>query len=216
MNVSGILTSLDALGLDVPASVARARTAVRLLSEADIPPIQLLTPAQLAHTVLAQTAAEGAVPDVIALARAARQRTDSVLAHLAVEQAVELAERRLEQAIKAATAQIITGSVRPMFDASMEEARALPATVPVNAESAVSAGDGESGQAYRHLVQLAGRMTRLSRLHVELIRDDLITDQALVFADTKAAARVDKTVERAGPSQPTSRLLWLASPGGQA
>jgi hypothetical protein len=59
-------------------------------------------------------------------------------------------------------------------------------------------------------------MTRLSRLHVELIRDDLITDQALVFADTKAAARVDKTVERAGPSQPTSRLLWLASPGGHA
>ena len=59
--VGAVFADCKALGIDLPASVARADSYFDLLSAVDIIPTQEATAAQLGHIVLGKTASDGAV-----------------------------------------------------------------------------------------------------------------------------------------------------------
>jgi hypothetical protein len=219
MNWTAVLTGLDALGLDVASvapSVDRAQRKLTKIFETDVEPKATPTRAQLARRLMAEVDdddPEQRANRIIVMAREALELAAATqLGHGALQDALELQERAVEQAVKGFAPRLIVATLRPLFDKLLAETRELPTSTPTNAEQAINAGDGDVVLHYRRLVELSARFTRIAAVHRELIVEDLQTAQMLVFADCRCGATVGQaTVERAGPGSPLLRLFWLAS-----
>jgi hypothetical protein len=138
------------------------------------------------------------------------------------------AEGQFEAAIHAGADGIISGHMRPAFDAIVGEARKLLpplAGVDVTSTASVSAGGPAASAAYLELSALAMRYQTILTGRANLarvVRHDRL-DEFGWFADSRAlpdprgvaATIASPTVRGAGPRDLVARLLWLASEDGK-
>lgn len=125
------------------------------------------------------------------------------------------AERLLEALCRDAN---VTPALAAAFEEVLEQVRRLPRDTPRTAEAAL---DAEPGQvmAYRALQGLLARHAVIRAAWAALRVREPSRDGAGIFMDTPIGPDVTPTVgtrpSPAGPSDPTSRLFWLATEAGQ-
>jgi len=179
--------------------------------------------------LIVEVQATGVVPadSWRAVRRYRREAAEAEEAFILARETALRAEGQFEAAIHAGADGIISGHMRPAFDAILGEARKLLpplAGVDVTSTASVSAGGPKAGAAYLELSALAlqyeliltGRanLARVVR-HDRLDEYDLFSDSRALPDSRGVATIASPTVRGAGPRDLVARLFWLAGPDGK-
>jgi hypothetical protein len=173
-------------------------------------PAELLTAeAERARLVKAVSDLRRSLPDWDGSAQA-NLNADAIRA---ADNAADRADNRVRNFMRANGDRIVTESLRPAFDALLNEARELPRDTPTTADEAVTATQRHR-DAYIKLVGLVP-VYKAIMAAAEIIYGTAGRDNWRLFADTQAEPRGDVGqvrgyVNAAGPDETAARLRWLA------